>query len=303
MKTETISIDGMTCESCERLITKAVEAAGGKVDKISSSEGFAVVEYPEHERKKIINAIEAAGYAPDSLPGKGNKESFEAELAHFARNFFSGHHEAAAVRDSAKYSLLTFVILGAISLAIASFMQVKPELAVFIYYAAITAASVSGAVFVYRAYKEYTCMEGMMIGMTIGMMAGFMLGAIIGATNGMFMGSVFGMVVGMAIGAYCGKCCGIMGLMEGMMAGLMGGTMGAMLSVMMQYDHLQFFMPIFMAACLLILAGLGYMVHKYAGRRQTAAKVEFAPIFLTAALLFGLTIEILLMAPKFGVVV
>lgn len=112
-----------------------------------------------------------------------------------------------------------------------------------------------------RAYKQFTCMSGMMIGMTAGMIAGFLAGYYIGATNGMFAGSVFGMLIGMSIGIYLGLCCGVMGYLEGIMAGFMGGLMGAMTSVMMLNDHLKIMSFIVFIVGATILFGLNYMIY------------------------------------------
>ena len=151
----------------------------------------------------------------------------------------------------------------------------------------------------YRAHKsEFTCMEGMMVGMTIGMMAGFLFGAIIGATNGMFVGAVFGMAVGILTGAYAGKCCGIVGVMEGMMAGLMGGLMGAMTIVMMLSDNLQIFMPILIASCLAILAGLTYMIYNSAGKRGERTLMPFSQFFILSLALSVITVAIMLFGPR-----
>ena len=299
MKTEKIAISGMTCEACERLITKSVAEAGGRVLEISASKGVAVIEFPDGERAKMEAAIEQAGYSLDESISP--MESLEKQLAAFASDFVSGKPHASLVRTCFTYSVATFLILSA---ALYFIFGTPNKYALYFLYAAISSVALTGGVALFRAYgKHFNCMEGMMIGMTIGMTAGFLLGAIVGATNGMFIGSVFGMLAGSALGVFAGKVCGIMGAMEGLMAGVMGGTMGAMISVMMQFDHLSLFMPIFVLANLLILAGLKYMIYYYAGRRTAGKMMPAWRFFALAAVLTALTIAVVLYAPRAGVVV
>ena len=297
MKTEKIVIDGMTCESCERLIAKSVAAAGGKVQQISASKGMAVIEYPEGGRETMEKAIEAAGY---SIGGSVSQVPLGRQLAAFASDFLAGKPATKPVRDCFAYSVISFIVLSAAVFLLFG----TSKYFLYIMYAAISAVAVAGGVALANAYKQHlSCMEGMMLGMTIGMSAGFLFGAVAGATNGMFVGSMAGMLIGIALGAYTGKSCGIMGAMEGIMAGVMGGTMGAMLTVMMQYDHLAEFMPIFVLANLVTLACLKYMLYYYPGRRGTAKQVSAVALFGLALLLTALAISVVLYAPRTGVVI
>jgi len=297
MKTEKIEIDGMTCESCERLITKAVAAAGGKVQQISASKGTAIIEYSEGEREKMDGAIESAGY---SISGPVLQVALESQLATFASDFLAGKPVTKPMRDCFTYSVISFIVL----LAAVFLLFSSDKYFLYFVYAVISAVAIAGGVALANAYKQHiSCMEGMMLGMTIGMSAGFLFGAIIGATNGMFVGSMFGMLIGIVLGVCTGKSCGIMGAMEGLMAGVMGGTMGAMLTVMMQYDHLAEFLPIFVLANLLTLAGLKYMLYYYPGRRGTSKQVSAITLSGLALLLAVLTIAVILYAPRAGVVI
>jgi copper chaperone CopZ len=290
MKTEKIAISGMTCESCEKLITHAVQKAGGSVKEISASKGFAVIDYAG-DKSVIEAAIEKAGYSLDEMPPS---TPLEQQLSAFVGDFIAGKPSTKIIRECFTYSMFSFIILAAISFA--GFASSKYFL--FIICAAISAVAVGGAIALARAYKShFNCMEGMMVGMTVGMSAGFLFGAIVGATNGMFIGSVFGMLLGMALGYYVGKACGIMGAMEGLMAGVMGGTMGAMLTVMMQFDHLEEFMALFVLSNLLVLAGLKYMIYYYAGKRGEAKFMQFPGFFGLALLLTALTVAVILFAP------
>ena len=297
MKTEKIAIAGMTCESCEKLVSKSVEKAGGHVKEISAAKGFAIVEYPEGERKKIEEAIDVAGYTLDEFVSPG--DDFDRELKAFISDFMSGKPNVALIRQCFAYSVVSFIALLAL---IFIFPGMGSKNFIWVFYAMITSVSVAGAFALSQAYsRHFNCMEGMMVGMTIGMMAGFLLGAVAGATNGMFVGSAFGMLVGMVLGGAAGKVCGIMGIMEGLMAGIMGGTMGAMITVMMRFDNLDIFMPLFVASCLLVLAGLKYMIHKYAHRRGEGKLMPMHYFVALSAALTVLTVLVITFAPKVGV--
>ena len=288
-----MAISGMTCEACEKLITRAVEKAGASVKEISASKGFAVIGY-DGDKSVIEAAIEKAGYSLDELPPS---TPLEQQLSTFISDFIAGKPATKVLRTCFTYSIISFMLLAAISFA--GFASSKYF--IYVIYSAISAVAVGGAIALARAYKShFNCMEGMMVGMTVGMSAGFLFGAIVGATNGMFVGSVFGMLLGMALGYYVGKACGIMGAMEGLMAGIMGGTMGAMLTVMMQFDHLGEFMPLFVLSNLLVLAGLKYMIYYYAGKRTEAKFMQPSSFFALALALLALTVAVILFAPHFA---
>lgn len=300
----TLYISGMTCHSCERIVSKAVESAGGRVHSVNAKGGTATVDYPQGALGKIREAIASSGYALLDPEGRiGEAEPFDQEIKSFARRLFSGEKGLWVERKLLKMSiasLIAIVFLGffAYLLFFRNVPGFGPRLP-FLLYAAISAVACTGVLAHFRAHKgQFTCMEGMMIGMTIGMMAGFLFGAIIGATNGMFTGSVFGMAIGMLMGAYCGKCCGIMGVMEGLMAGLMGGTMGAMLTVMMIADNLLLFMPLLVGSCLLIIAGLTYMIYTTAGKREERQLVPLSSFLLLSILLTAVTAIVMFIAPK-----
>ncbi|MFA5930087.1 MAG: heavy-metal-associated domain-containing protein [Candidatus Micrarchaeia archaeon] len=294
MKTEKIAISGMTCETCEKLITRAVEKAGASVKEISASKGFAIIDY-DGDKSIIESAIEKAGYSLDELPPS---TPLEKQLSTFMSDFIAGKPATKALRECFTYSVASFFILCA---ALYFVFGTPNKYALYMVYSALSAVAVGGAVALARAYKShFNCMEGMMVGMTVGMSAGFLFGAIVGATNGMFVGSVFGMLIGMALGYYVGKACGIMGAMEGLMAGIMGGTMGAMLTVMMQFDHLGEFMPLFVASNLLVLAGLKYMIYYYAGKRGEVKFMQPLNFFALALVLLALTVAVILFAPHFA---
>ncbi len=319
---KTIYISGMTCGSCERLVTKAIESAGGKVHSISASSGTAVVDYPKAAAGKVMEAIASAGYtladAPPQKEGACAEEcsnedaespdDFAQELCSFVDKLFSGDESLANERLLLFYSAASLILMGFMGFFL--YLVVFRNLAgfashiPFAVYTVLSSVAITAAIAHYQSHRgRFNCMEGMMIGMTIGMMSGFLFGAIIGATNGMFVGSVFGMAVGIIAGAWCGKCCGIMGVMEGIMGGLMAGTMGAMLTVMMLNDNLMLFMPLLFGTCIAILAGMIYMIHSTAGRRMERRPMGFASFFAIAFLFCAATIAVMQFAPRSGIVV
>ena len=191
-----------------------------------------------------------------------------------------------------------------IVLAILYFLKLKyienfiPKYGFYLFFAILSYAIILPSVRYIRAYKEFTCMPGMMIGMTIGMVAGFLSGFYVGSTNGMFIGSVFGIAVGISFGMWNGKCCGIMGAMEGIMAGLMGGIMGAMTAVMMLNDNLKIMGIIIFIISGFVLAGLNYMVYKETRETERRHKDEESFIIFISFILTSLTTWIMVLGPR-----
>lgn len=306
---KTIYVAGMTCSACEKLVTRAVESVGGKVHAIDARNGVATVDYPAGSLAGLKSAIASAGYELLEENGKvARTEPFEREIGSFAKKLLAGDKELLAERRLLLMSFASLVMLSFIGFFFYLFVfRALPGFSVrlpYLLYAALSSVAVAAAIAHYHSHRfSFTCMEGMMVGMTIGMAAGFLFGAVAGATNGMFVGSVFGMAVGMLAGAYCGRCCGIMGVMEGMMAGLMSGTMGAMLTVMMLNDNLSLFMPLFVASCLAILAGLTYMVYSSAGKREEGALMGFPGFFALCLLFAAAASAVILFGPRSGLVI
>jgi len=301
---KTIYIGGMTCHSCERIVSKAVESIGGKVHKVDAKSGAAVVDYPEGTLESMKAAIASSGY--ELLDSEGrvpSAEPFEQEIQVFFHRLVSGDKALLAERRLLAMSVMSLLLIAFVGFFAYLFaLRNLPDFGSrfpYFAYGALSAVALTASIAHYHSHrKQFTCMEGMMIGMTIGMMGGFLFGAVIGATNGMFVGSVFGMAIGMITGAYCGKCCGIMGVMEGMMAGLMGGTMGAMLTVMLLGDHIALFMPILVVSCLALLAGLTYMIYVSAGKREEGKLMPFSSFAAIAFALVAITAAVMFFGPK-----
>lgn len=161
-------------------------------------------------------------------------------------------------------SLITsFVVIGLLYFLKLKYLEdFIPKYGFYLFFAILSYSIILPSVRHVRAYKEFSCMSGMMIGMTIGMIAGFLPGFFIASTNGMFYGSIFGMTLGILFGVWNGWCCGIMGIMEGTMAGFMGGLMGAMTAFMLLNDHLKATAIIVFVISTFILIGLNYMIYK-----------------------------------------
>ena len=260
MKT-TIFVPDIECDSCVKILSKAF-----KTNK--------AIEQYIIKQDHIIFTHEATHISPTQLTTFITNAGFRASLQPFARKTFKERirdfrenpKKYALERKGIKYSILTFALLLLLGIiAHATFLNTLPNfLATYgwwLLYLILSTTFIGFALWHVQSYKaNVTCMVGMMIGMTFGMQTGMMIGAIIGATNGFFIGAMTGMLLGVFVGAWTGKCCGVMGVMEGMMAGLMGGTMGSMISVMMFFDHLLWFMPVYMFINIIILLGLSYML-------------------------------------------
>lgn len=60
--TETISVDGMSCEHCEQTVREALEHVGGVTDAVVDREaGTATVE-GDADVGALVDAVEEAGY-------------------------------------------------------------------------------------------------------------------------------------------------------------------------------------------------------------------------------------------------
>ncbi|MBS3069166.1 hypothetical protein J4441_02250 [Candidatus Micrarchaeota archaeon] len=315
-----LKIDGMTCNSCERLISKAVESLGGKVHRISASEGRATIEIEEGKQEQMLAKIKEAGYEPHVQGGSGEMReqqgssalggevsfaSFEQEAADFFKRLLNAG-ELSIERDILKMSVFTLLALFALSFVAYLFAWNKGgqgALYQFVLYGMVANVAALAAISQINTYgRNLSCMNGMMVGMTVGMMGGFLIGAVVGATNGMFVGSLIGMAAGTIGGYYCGRCCGIMGVLEGMMAGLMGGTMGAMLTVMMLADNLLLFMPVLFAACIAILWGLAFMMHQNHRHAQRESAVSFGTFFMLALCASIIVAAVIMYGPRASIV-
>ncbi|MDP1694600.1 MAG: hypothetical protein Q8L34_03605 [Candidatus Woesearchaeota archaeon] len=210
---------------------------------------------------------------------------------HFIKEL-NGNRVEGELLKSVFYSLLTsFAILALLYFFKFRFIENFTETyGLYLFLAALSYALLTPLMHQVHAYKQFSCMSGMMIGMTAGMIAGFLASFYVGATNGMFYGSVFGMIIGISLGIWMGSCCGVMGFLEGIMAGFMGGLMGGMTAIMLLNDHLQTMAIIVFLVGGAILVALNYMIYyemKEAERQRQGQHLLI--ITITAALTLATT--------------
>lgn len=65
MRTETLTVDGMTCSGCVNSVTKALRAVNGVAAvNVSLSEGTVRIDFDEKQTsvERLRNAVEHAGY-------------------------------------------------------------------------------------------------------------------------------------------------------------------------------------------------------------------------------------------------
>lgn len=298
----TIYCPDLECESCNKVITKALHAV--EVVPLSFTNDALEVEYDNNKTsiKTILATIRSKGF-------RANTEPFERKtFAERFRDFRANKHKYTIEHKLPRYSLFTFILLLAAQiLAYYAFFKNIPSFlqhyGAWLIYLDLTIISIGAAMWHLNAYRpKVTMMVGMMIGMTFGMQTGMMLGTIIGATNGLFTGSLLGMLIAVGVGVKNGWCCGIMGLLEGAMAGTMGGLMGAMIGMMLSVDHIQWLMPFFFAINLAIMWGLSYMLYEEAIEHKEL-RPEPLPFLTFAAyclITTGILTAIIVYGPKTG---
>ncbi|VVB56614.1 Uncharacterised protein [uncultured archaeon] len=319
-KTYQVEIQGMTCESCERMVSRCVSKIDGtEVLSVSAKDGRMSVRAPEGSGERLRQAIEEAGYRMVSVEKKtedaGSRKETE-KISYPAvpsagevwRGIMGSSIEWLPERTllthatgtlTALLVLLAFMYFGLWRELPGFFAAQMPLLLL----GAVAVVSVVATGYHFSAYKRtISCSIGMMEGMTFGMMTGFMIGALIGATNGMFWGSVLGMLVGCAAGVWAGWRSGVMGVMEGLMAGVMSGTMGAMLSVMLLASPLIEFLALLTALCVLILIALAYMQVNEMGKldHKSADVGTFASMASSSVIFFLLLTIVMVYGPKLG---
>lgn len=290
-----IYVPDIECDSCVKLISKRLHKE--KINNFKMTNECVQLENDD-QTQKAIKIIKGLGYRAGTDPFE--RKTWNERVKHFKENKKQYAIEVLGLQNT----IGVFIVLLAIS-AFSYIVLLKNvpnflnNYGVWIFYLIITITSLGMGLWHFYAYRaKVTCMTGMMIGMTFGMQGGMMLGAIVGATNGFFMGAMAGMIIGTIIGIFTGKCCGVMGVMEGAMAGLMGGTMGPMITVMMFSDHVNIFMPFYMAINVFIMLGLSYMLYEEVVEGQVvkrrpldfttlAAASILALILIGALMIFG----------------
>ncbi len=296
-----IFVPDIECDSCVKVLTKRLNNVQG-VESFAIHDDAVDVVYDESlvRPQNLVETIKTAGYRASLHPFE--RKSFKERL----RDFKENRQKYELERRGISYALWTFLALLLLeALAYRSFWSEMPSFLPkygwWLLYLDIAVIAIGTALWHVRSYKaKVTSMVGMMIGMTFGMQAGLMFGTLLGATNGFFIGAMVGTVSGVLIGALTGRCCGIMGVMEGMMAGLMGGTMGPMISLMMFFDHLLWFMPVFMFVNVVIMGGLSYLLYEEVVEQRkdvTLKNIDFITYASLCILITGAFIILMIYGP------
>ncbi len=302
MKT-TIYCPDIECESCNKIITRALHAI--EATPVQFTNNSLDVEYEPNKTsiKTILATIRSKGFRAATEPFE--RKTFGERF----RDFRANKHKYAVEHNIPRYSLFAFILLlAAQALAYYAFFRripdFLPQYGAWLVYLDLSVISIGAAMWHINAYRpKVTMMVGMMIGMTFGMQTGMMLGTIIGATNGLFYGSLFAMLIAVAVGVKNGWCCGIMGLLEGAMAGMMGGLMGAMIGLMLSVDHILWLMPAFFTINLAIMWGLSYMLYEEAveDKQLRAEPMPFLTFFSYCLIAAGILTAIIVYGPKTGI--
>ena len=78
MRTETLSVHGMTCGSCVNTVTTALKAVAGVKDvAVSLDRGEARIEFDESSTspERLGAAVRQSGYEADAAGGKGHAKA------------------------------------------------------------------------------------------------------------------------------------------------------------------------------------------------------------------------------------
>ena len=307
MKEFRLELNGMNCDSCEKIIRKVADQNNFTIKEIDTKKGIVILCAQENQIAQIKQELIQKGFAPKNSDYQIQRGSTEGVVKYIS-SIVAGEKKVEAEVKLIKYGLFSLSILILLGSLVYSFWPLG-FVSATAYLPLVLITILSSVLIIFSYYhmmcyrKEISCTNGMMVGMTIGMIAGFMCGAIIGATNGMFFGAVVGVTIGMILGCNVGRCCGIMGALEGLMAGLMAGTMGAMLSVMLINDNLIAFMYFLFGCSAIILGGLSYMMHRESGPiSNDQLNINFTSFFLASLLLTGVLVAIMFFGPKGSII-
>jgi copper chaperone CopZ len=295
-----LKLNGMSCNSCEKLIQKVIDQNNASLKSIDINKGEIIFTSEEEKIEEIKKQLYQKGFSQKTDEERGKF----GRVVNYTKDILAGEKTVETESKLINYGLGSLALLTLVGIAGYYFFgQNIPKLNSYVPILILTLISSVLIVFSYYHMKCYrknmSCTNGMMIGMTVGMMAGFLVGALVGATNGMFLGSIIGVLVGAVLGFDLGRHCGTMGAMEGLMAGLMAGTMGAMLSVMMINDNLLLFLYFLFGICTIILGGLSYMMYREAGSTTSSQiKFGFGRFVLSGAFFAIVLVIIMLIGPR-----
>ncbi|MFH0885379.1 MAG: heavy-metal-associated domain-containing protein [Candidatus Micrarchaeota archaeon] len=270
-----LTLSGMTCGACEKVIERVVSNNGAEVKEIDAGRGLVDIRCQPERIETIKQQLAQRGFR-ERGEGEPEERGDPRRFLAYLKSVIAGEPHARVENRLLNNALGTTIILVlAGALMYGAFLDIfgspvaAASLLVFVISSSVM--SVYSLLHMETYRKGMTCSNGMMVGMTTGMASGYMIGAILGATNGMFVGSVIGTAMGITIGLTLGRYSGIMGAMEGLMAGLMAGTMGAMTSLMMLNDNLLAFLYILNGLCLVMVGSLSYMMFREAGPASATA--------------------------------
>lgn len=304
-QTITLYCPDIECDSCVKVITKALENKEG-VESISITKEYVGITHDPAKVTKddLVRIIKDKGFRAGFHPF--SRKTFMERWRDFHEDREKYALEYEMLGNSAYTLGLLFLIELVVFWGLFDFsQQFLSKNGWWFFYLTLSVVAIGAAMWHLQSYRgNVGMMAGMMIGMTFGMQTGFLIGTILGATNGMFVGSMGGMLSGVLVGWYNGKCCGIMGAMEGIMAGIMAGLMGAMTGVMLLVDHILLFMPVFVLLNILVLLGLSYMLfEEVVEENKTIEKqpAAFSTFFILCFLAVVILGTIMLYAPKSGI--
>lgn len=297
MKDITLDLNGMTCNSCEKLVTIIAEKQGGRVKSINLKTGKVELSIDETQVPSLKQNLAQKGFSEkNSEVERGNTNRFLAYFSSILANEPHVSNESELFNNSIASLAGLFILFGSlVYFGIFSFASVYTPIIFLVLLSSVLILFSYSHLLCYA--KNLSCMNGMMAGMTIGMISGFLVGLLIGATNGMFIGSVVGILIGSFLGVNIGKCCGIMGALEGIMAGIMAGVMGAMTSIMLLNDNLVPFLYIFFGLCAIVLAGLSYMMYREGGAIEKQ-KHTFSDFFIRSTIFSIILTVFILFGPR-----
>lgn len=264
-------INGMTCSSCERIITKYVSGLEGvTLVSISAQKGRLLIKTDGDKRAEVEKAVEEAGYkvsdyaARDSAesplpaeekevsekkegdccskPGKKAAESScssdSAALVSFKSIFYGildDKPEWVAERRILVHSIGSLVALGLLlAFLYAGIWQNIPKFATdMLPLLELAAVSIVAIVAAGYHFASYHKPISCSIGMMEGMTFGMMTGFMVGALLGASSGMFWGSVLGTIIGCIAGVWAGRPSGVMGIMEGLMAGVMSGTMGAML----------------------------------------------------------------------
>ena len=177
MKTLKLRIVGMHCESCEKLLKKALSKLEHIKDiDLRYNNEIATIHYnPEINVNDVINIIRQVGY--DATVFSGDYKPEDISFKKYLKDLGSKNRME---REMVYVAFGTFLVLAILELfAYYGFFRTIPDFFVkygyYLIFLLISIVICGASLWHIKAYGDsFSCMSGMMIGMTIGMISGFL---------------------------------------------------------------------------------------------------------------------------------